>query len=97
MAQSQQEANQTMLHKGNTGNLKGISSLGTDKHSPLGLRSWVLRIQYPTPMTMLWPRTSSGSANIFLVLDRELHYFSTYQDLRESPGSTQPSTASLDT
>lgn len=46
---SQQEANQTMVHKGKSGDLKGVrdsvhSSVRANNHSPVQGKGWVLWI-----------------------------------------------------
>ena len=88
MGQSQQEANQTMLHKGNTGYLKNITTrahsvLGTDSlASPLPRRqelcSQDLKPQLPQGPS---PRPLPAWSSMFLVLEKKLTSFLIHQIL----------------
>lgn len=76
MGGSQQDANQAMLYKGNTGCLKcitdqALSGLGTDKPQPFkGKRSSSRdpeKCSFPRP----WPQPLLALASMHLVLDKE--------------------------
>lgn len=90
MGWSQQEANETVLHQGETGQLKvaqdwGLSSFGADNNSRLELEDLESEAS-PRP----WPQTITGSSNHVVGLEKRKQgeFFADCLGLAES---TQPS------
>lgn len=82
--QSQQEANQVMILKGNTGRLKctKLSTLWPWNWKTQPFRGEELDSQ--DPKQGHGPRSLLTLPCLFLILDKEVHSFSTYQGLRKS-------------